>query len=163
MNRFPGNNIHETAIIYDGVKMGTGNTIGAFCIIGSPAEWKNHTDGSGNVVIGNNNTITGMVTIDSGVNNPTEIWDDCFIMKHAYIGHDSVIENNVTISSGSKIGGHAIIGANSNIGMNAVIHQKCLVPNGCMIGASGFVGKKQILKPHHKYAGVPVREIGINI
>jgi UDP-N-acetylglucosamine acyltransferase len=163
MNRYPGNNIHETAIIYDGVLMGTGNTIGAFCIIGSPAEWKNHTDGSGNVIIGNNNTITGMVTIDSGVNVPTEIWDNCFIMKHAHIGHDAIIQSDVTISCGAKIGGHAIIGEKSNIGLNAVIHQKCIVPDGVMIGASGFVGKKSILKPQHKYAGVPVREIGINL
>jgi hypothetical protein len=32
-----------------------------------------------------------------------------------------------------------------------------------MIGASAFVGKKSILKPFHKYAGVPVRELGENI
>jgi hypothetical protein len=31
-----------------------------------------------------------------------------------------------------------------------------------MIGASAFVGKKSILKPYHKYAGVPVKELGIN-
>jgi hypothetical protein len=31
-----------------------------------------------------------------------------------------------------------------------------------MIGASAFVGKKSVLQPFHKYAGVPVKEIGQN-
>jgi hypothetical protein len=31
-----------------------------------------------------------------------------------------------------------------------------------MIGASAFVGKKSILQPYYKYAGVPVKEIGSN-
>jgi UDP-N-acetylglucosamine acyltransferase len=156
------NNIHPTAIIYPNVIIGEGNTIGAYCIIGSPAEWKGK-EGSGNVIIGNNNTITGLVTIDSGVNNATQIGDNCYIMKHAHIGHDAIISDNVTLSCGAKIGGHTIIAKNCNIGLNAVIHQKVIVPEGCMIGASAFVGKKSILKPFYKYAGVPVRELGENI
>ena len=84
-------------------------------------------------------------------------------MKHVHIGHDAIIQDGVTISCGAKIGGHSIVAQNCNIGLNAVIHQKCFIPEGCMIGASAFVGKKSILKPFHKYAGVPVRELGENI
>ena len=156
------NNIHPTAIIYPNVKIGKGNTIGAYCIIGSPAEWKGK-EGEGNVIIGNNNVITGLVTIDSGVGNPTIIGDNCYIMKHCHIGHDAVICDNTTLSCGAKIGGHTIIAKDCNIGLNAVIHQKLIIPEGCMIGASSFVGKKSKLKPKHKYAGVPVRELGENI
>ena len=157
------NKIHPTAIIYDNVILGTGNVIGAYCIIGSPAEWKGKEDKTGNVFIGNNNIITGMVTIDSGVNRQTFIGDNCYIMKHAHIGHDAVIGDGVTISCGAKIGGHSIIGNDTNIGLNAVIHQKCIIPQGCMIGASAFVGKKSILAPYQKYVGVPVKHIGENI
>jgi hypothetical protein len=32
-----------------------------------------------------------------------------------------------------------------------------------MIGASAFVGKKSILQERYKYAGVPVKAIGVNI
>ena len=156
------NNIHPTAIIYPNVIIGDNNVIGAYCIIGSNAEWKGK-ESVGHVVIGNNNIITGLVTIDSGVDKPTIIQDNCYIMKHSHIGHDATIESDVIISCGAKIGGHAIIKHKSNIGLNAVIHQKCLVPEGCMIGACAFVGKKSILKPYHKYAGVPVKELGENI
>jgi len=32
-----------------------------------------------------------------------------------------------------------------------------------MIGASAFIGKKTILQPYRKYAGVPAQDIGENI
>ena len=86
----------------------------------------------------------------------------CYLLKHSHIGHDAIICDNVTISCGAKIGGHSIINKKCNIGLNAVIHQKVEIPEGCMIGASAFVGKKSILKPFHKYAGVPVKELGRN-
>jgi len=161
--RFPNNDIHPTAIIYEGVEIGEGNTIGPYCIIGAPAEWKGNDKQTGRVYIGNGNVITGLVTIDSGVNNRTIIGNNCYIMKHAHIGHDAIVHSHVTVSCGAKIGGHALIGNNVNIGLNAVIHQKCEIPEGCMIGASAFVGKKSILKCNHKYAGVPIKELGINI
>ncbi len=156
------NNIHPTAIIYDGVTIGTGNTIGAYCIIGAPPEWKGKHS-IGNVIIGNNNTLTGLVTIDSGAEITTTIGDNCYLMKHSYVAHDCTLKDNVTLSAGVKIGGYATIGENTNIGMNATIHQKVSIPEGCMIGASSFVGKTSKLKPKHKYAGVPVRELGENI
>lgn len=156
------NNIHSTAVIYDGVIIGSGNTIGAYCIIGAPPEWKGKHS-IGNVIIGDNNVITGLVTIDSGAERTTIIGNDCYLMKHSYIAHDCVLKDNITLSAGVKIGGYVTIEENTNIGMNATIHQKVIIPEGCMIGASSFVGKKSILKPKHKYAGVPVRELGENI
>jgi UDP-N-acetylglucosamine acyltransferase len=82
-------------------------------------------------------------------------------MKHAHIGHDCTILDNVTISCGAKIGGHSIIDNGANIGLNAVLHQFANVGENCMIGASAFV--KGDAKPNTKYAGVPAREIGSNI
>jgi UDP-N-acetylglucosamine acyltransferase len=103
-----------------------------------------------------------MVTIDGGAITPTEIGENCYLMKHSHIGHDAFLQSGVTISCGAKVGGHSIICENSNIGLNAVIHQKCIIPEGCMIGASAFVGKKSNLRAFHKYAGVPVKELGLN-
>jgi len=163
ISKYPNNQIHPTAIIYDGVVMGEGNVIGPYCVIGAPAEWKGKEGQTGHVYIGDNNVITGMVTIDSGVLNRTLIGDNCYIMKHAHVGHDAILHSNITLSCGVKIGGHSIIFNDVNIGLNAVIHQKCEIPKGCMIGACGFVGKKSILREGYKYAGVPVRELGLNI
>jgi len=156
------NFIHPTAIIGENVILGDNNYIGAFCIIGDPAEHKKYWgQEKGKVIIGNNNIVTGLVTIDAGTEVPTIIEDGCFIMKHAHIGHDCRIMNNVTISCGAKIGGHSIIGEGSNIGLNAVLHQFSIIKRGCMIGASAlFKGESE---PEMKYAGVPAKYLSPNI
>ena len=156
------NFIHSTAIIGDNVTLGDNNYIGPYCIIGDPAEHKKYWgQEKGKVIIGNNNIVTGLVTIDAGTEVPTIIEDNCFIMKHAHIGHDCRIMNNVTISCGGKIGGHSIIGEGSNIGLNAVLHQFSIIKKGCMIGASAFFKGESELEM--KYAGVPARKLGQNI
>ena len=155
------NFIHPTAIIGDNVILGDNNYIGAYCIIGDPAEHKKFWgEKKGTVIIGDNNIITGLVTIDAGTEEPTIIESNCFIMKHAHIGHDCWIGSNVTISCGAKIGGHSIIKPYSNIGLNAVLHQFTTIERGCMIGASAFI--KGETEEFTKYAGVPARKIGIN-
>jgi UDP-N-acetylglucosamine acyltransferase len=154
--------IDKTAIIGENVIIQDNVYIGPYCVIGMPAEWKGKEDIDKGVLIKKGTRITGLVTIDSGVEKVTTIGENCYLMKHSHVGHDATLENNVTLSCGAKIGGHSIIEKNTNIGLNAVIHQKITVPEGCMIGASAFVGKKSILKPFHKYAGVPVKELGTN-
>jgi UDP-N-acetylglucosamine acyltransferase len=155
------NFIHPTAIIGDNVILGDNNYIGPYCIIGDKAEHKKYWgQEKGKVYIGNNNIITGLVTIDAGTLELTFIGNDCFIMKHAHIGHDCLIQDYVTISCGAKIGGHSIIKANSNIGLNAVLHQFSVIQEGCMIGASAFF--KGESDSYTKYAGVPARKLGEN-
>ena len=154
--------IHHTAVIYDGVVIEENVYVGPLCIIGGPAEWKGKEDNVGKVIIKSGARLTGLVTVDSGTHQSTVIGKDTYLMKHSHVGHDAIIQDEVTISCGAKIGGHSIIQQNTNIGLNAVIHQKVVVPEGCMIGASAFVGKKSELKPFHKYAGVPVKELGWN-
>ena len=155
------NFIHPTAIIGDNVTLGDNNYIGAYCIIGDPAEHKKFWGKTkGKVVIGNNNIITGLVTIDAGTENNTYIGNDCFIMKHVYIAHDCIIDNNVSICSGAKIGGHCIINDKCNIGLNATLHQWSVVLEGCMIGASAFF--KGESEQYTKYAGVPAKKLGEN-
>jgi UDP-N-acetylglucosamine acyltransferase len=154
--------IHQTAVINSNVIIEDDVYIGPLCIIGFNPEWKGRELDNKGVIIKKGTKITGMITIDGGANQPTVIGENCYLMKHSHVGHDAELKNGVTLSCGAKIGGHSIIGENTNIGLNAVVHQKVEVPEGCMIGASAFVGKKSILKPNHKYAGVPVKELGEN-
>lgn len=157
------NYIHPTAIIYDNVVMGEHNYIGAYCIIGAPAEHKTNWGKTNNiVVIGNNNVFTGLVTIDGGMEDVTYIGDNNFYMKGAHQGHDAQVNDNVVISCGAKIGGHVIIDDNVNIGLNAVIHQRQYIPKGCMIGMGAVITKKLQLIPYSKYAGNPAKYIGSN-
>lgn len=160
--RFPFNNIDPTALIEEGVEIGTGNIIGPYCVIGFAPEWKGHEHKTGQVVIGNNNRITGLVTIDSGANNKTVIRNNCYIMKHAHIGHDAIINDNVTLSCGVKIGGHTIIEDRCNLGLNSVVHQKQRIQEGCMIGMGAVVTKKLVTVPYCKYVGNPAKFLSSN-
>ncbi len=155
--------IHPTAIIYQGVEIEANCAVGPYCIIGAPAEYKSREHMNAGVYISEGSRITGMVTIDSGTTDITFIGKNAYIMKHAHIGHDVYIGDDVTISCGAKIGGHCNVSDRVNIGLNAVLHQYVVIPEDCMIGASAFVGLKTSLTKGHKYAGVPARELGLNV
>lgn len=160
-----GNNvwIHPTCVIGENVTIEDDVYIGAYCVIGTPAEWKGKEDIDFGVNIGKGTRITGMVTIDSGAEHTTQIGENCYLMKHSHVGHDAVLCNNVTLSCGAKIGGHTIIGNNCNIGLNATIHQRQIISEGCMIGMGAVITKKLITLPWKKYAGNPAKLLGDNI
>ena len=158
------NNIHATAIIYEGVELGENIYIGPYCVIGAPAEHKGYWGNPiGKVKIGDGCVLTGHVTIDAGTEGVTTLGENVWMQKHSYLGHDAVVGSNVTISCGAKIGGHTIVGDKCNIGLNAVVHQKQNIAEGCMIGMGAVVTKKLITRMHTKYAGNPAKELGPNI
>lgn len=160
--RYPGNAISPLAWIHPDVKIGKGNTIGPFCMIGGAAEYRGN-EVQGQVIIGNNNRLTGLVTVDSGTGvGFTTIDNDCYIMKHAHVGHDACVFSRVTLSCGAKIGGHTYINPDANIGLNAVVHQKQVIAGGVMIGMGAVVTKKLVTEPYKTYAGNPAKLIGDN-
>jgi len=158
------NNIHKTAIIYPGVKIGKNVTIGAYCIIGAPAEDKKNwnTESEHSVVIGNNVIVTGHVTIDAGTVRNTIISDGSFIMKGCHIGHDVLIGHECVMSPHTLIGGHSFIDSFTNMGMGSVVHQRVVVPSGCMIGMNTTITKKSVLEPNGVYVGSPAKFIRWN-
>ncbi|MBL4810406.1 MAG: hypothetical protein JKY43_10175 [Phycisphaerales bacterium] len=151
--------IHETAIIFDNVKIGKNVHIGPYCIIGAPAESKKYwgKDSEYGVIIDDNVIINGHNTIDAGTVRNTQIKNDAFIMKGVHIGHDVIVREGVTISPHAIIGGHVEIGCNTNIGMGVIIHQRVDVPAGCMIGMGGVVTKQSNLEANKVYFGNPIK------
>lgn len=157
------NNIHPTAVIGPNVVIGNNTYVGPYCIIGAPAEHKEYWGKpAGKVIIGDCCVITGHVTIDAGTERDTIIGNNCFIMKHAHVGHDAHIADDVTIACGAKIGGYAVIGNGSNIGLNAVVHQRKVIGQGVMIGMGSVVNMKLQVQDFQTYAGNPARHIGPN-
>lgn len=154
--------IHPTALIGENVTIEEDVYIGALCVIGFPAEWKGWEHENKGVVIRKGARLTGLVTVDAGVERQTVIGEHAYLMKHSHVGHDAELKSGIVLSCGAKIGGHSVIGEYTNIGLNAVVHQRVIVPEGCMIGACAFIGKKTKLLPFRKYAGVPAKDIGSN-
>jgi UDP-N-acetylglucosamine acyltransferase len=175
------NFIHPTAIIGENVILGKGNTIKAHCIItGNTVIGDNNTFKSFSVIgsepehkayfgkpnkgvgIGNNNVIREYVTINAGCERTTIIESNCILLRGSHIGHDSIVNDNVTISCNVLVGGHSIISKNVNLGLGAILHQFSKIAPYSMIGMGAIVTKKSNIQCFGTYVGNPAKYIKEN-
>ena len=180
------NTIHATAIIGDGVELGEGNVIGPYAVLlgplrlgdgnwigaaaslGSPpevrgaehgAQWLEPGSGPG-LVIGHRNTIREHVVVHQGWQAATTVGDDCFVMNKAYLAHDTVVGDRVTLASTVTVGGHVHVGDGANLGLGAVVHQRRVVAPGAMVGMGSVVTRD--VPPFALAYGNPARVRGAN-
>jgi len=157
-----GNYIGPNCYIGPNVIIGNNNRIEGFSSIGTPPEYRGMTDDFGSVRIGDNNVIREFTTINSSVKKCTEIKNRCLLMKGSHVGHDAVIEDDVTLSCNSLVGGFSHLMKGCNIGLGVAIHQRVVIGAYCMIGMNSCVTRKSEIIPGRKYVGNPARDIGPN-
>jgi UDP-N-acetylglucosamine acyltransferase len=123
------------------VEIGERNRIFPHCVFGTDSEHK--TAGSSGVIrIGDDNTIRELTVIQRGTGDrDTEIKDFCYIMDHAHIAHDVLLDNEVTISPNVVLGGHTVVLHNATIGIGVVTHQFSTIGAYAMIGMGSVVTK----------------------
>jgi acyl-[acyl carrier protein]--UDP-N-acetylglucosamine O-acyltransferase len=139
-----GNHIHRTAIIFPNVKLGKGNWIGAYTVIGSNGEirGKDQLQFKGNVTIGDNNVISEHVTIQRPFDfKTTYIGNNNIIMAHTHVGHDVKILDNCEICTGVIIGGHSIIESGCKIKLGCTIRNRLRIGSNSLIGLGSSVVK----------------------
>ncbi len=140
-----GNYIHKTAIIHPNVEMGTGNWVGAYSVIGSNGEirGKDQKAFKGKVIIGNNNIISELVTIQRpfDAKSVTHIGSDNIIMAHAHVGHDAFIGNGCEVCTGVIIGGYAIIKDGVKLKLGVTVRNRVVVGLGALVGLGSVVTK----------------------
>ena len=149
--------IHPTAVIGPNVEIEDDVYIGPLCVIGFPAEWNGREGEDKGVLICRGARLTGLVTVDSGVERQTVIGERCYLMKHSHVGHDANLVEDVIVSCGAKIGGHAEIMSSVNIGLNAVIHQRQRIEACSMIGMGAVITKGLKTVEFGVYVGNPAR------
>jgi len=129
--------IHELAYIEDGAEIGSGTTIGPFCIvrknakIGKNCKFTAYCEIRENVIIGNNTSFGSRCTISANAkigNNVTIkygfVLTDTPDLKEGdkksvgTIGDGSLIGANVCLMPGFSIGKNSIIGACSQVRTN---------------------------------------------
>jgi UDP-N-acetylglucosamine acyltransferase len=91
--------------------------------------------------IGNRNVIREFVSIHSGTaeGSVTSVGNDCTLLGHSHVGHNSAVGNNVVLSHAATLAGHVIIGDHANIGGLSAIHQFCHVGKAAMVAGMGRV------------------------
>ena len=137
------NEIHHTAIIHDNVKLGKNNKIGAYCVIGSNGEIRNVERFQGDVIIGDGNIISELVTIQRPAekNQSTVIGNNNIIMAHSHIGHDVKINDNNEICTGCILGGYSSIGSNNKLKLGVTVRNRKIIEDNILIGMGSVVVK----------------------
>jgi UDP-N-acetylglucosamine acyltransferase len=140
-----GNEVHRTAIINDNVKMGKGNRIGAYTVIGSNGEIRgvDPKDFQGTIEIGDNNTISEHVTIQTPYEKgaKTKIGSNNIIMAHAHIGHDAEIGDNCEICTTTIIAGYVTVKDHAKIKLGVVTRNRITIGEYSLIGMGSVVTK----------------------
>lgn len=137
-----GNKVHVTAIIHPCVKMGKGNIIGAYTVIGSNGEIRGYKPDqfNGTVEIGDNNVISEHVTIQRPAvwGQKTVIGNDNIITAHSHIGHDAKVGNKCEIC-------YSILGGYSEVADGARIKMSCTIRNRKKVGENAVVGMGSVV------------------
>jgi UDP-N-acetylglucosamine acyltransferase len=179
--------VHPTVVVSDGVELGDGvvigphavilgpcrigadTRIGAGCVVGTPPEiadvrqndaWNGDLDHHG-VEIGPGSVLRELVTVQQGSTGPTRIGAGCWLLSRAYVAHDCLLGDGVTLSAGTSLGGYAVVGDHATLGMNVAVHQRRRIGPGAMVGMSAVVTRD--VPPWAKSYGAPARTKGANV
>lgn len=85
------------------------------------------------------------------------IGDRCILWSGNHIGHRTIIENDVFLSSHVVVSGYCSIGHHSFLGVNATLNDHITIAPDCVIGAGAHVNRNT--KSGGIYVGTPARAI----
>lgn len=105
--------------------------------------------------------LEAFVTVDSGMQQPTRIGAGCFLLAKSHVGHDAVLEDDVTLATGAIVGGHAIVKQGARIGLNATVLPYRRVGRNAVVGAGAVVTED--VPDGATVAGVPARPVKTNV
>ena len=181
-----GTSIAPSAFVGTGVELGVGVVVGPFAVLLGPARigdrvhvgpgahvggapeiasqrqnaaWAGDLDHH-EVVIGPDTVLRDHVVVHHGSVRPTTIGQRCWIFSHAYLAHDVVIGDDVTLSAGVALGGHVTVRRDANLGLNVSVHQRRRIGAFAMIGMGTPVTRD--VPPFVTAYGVPPRVHGVN-
>lgn len=173
--------VHPTAIIGKNVVLEDGVKVGPFCVvignvkigqgtrlhsnvtIGYPAQVLGAKESSGKIEIGKNCELREFVTIHASryLDGQTKIGDNCYIMNYSHVGHDCILENNVTLINNVNLGGHTYVERNVIIMANSATHQFCRI--GKFTAIAPYGGTRQDLPPFSLFNEQPAKFAGLNV
>ena len=181
----PSNRVHPTAVIGEGVELGTGNVVmpyavilgpvtigddnwfGPHSLIGAPPQFRlgphppwDEPQGQFPIVIGNGNRIREFVSVAMGRVRSTTVGDRCIFMGRSNAPHDCVFDDDVTLAGGSQFSGNVTVGRGVNLGLEASVRQNLVLGALAMIGMDSTVLTD--IPPFALVYGTPARVRGAN-
>lgn len=101
--------------------------------------------------------VGGIVTPGCVVTTNVKIGDYVILNLNSTVGHDSILENYVTVNPGCSISGNAVIGEGASLGTGSVIKEKTVVHANVTVGAQSAV-VSDLTEPL-VYVGIPAKPL----
>jgi UDP-N-acetylglucosamine acyltransferase len=151
-------------VVIDGVtRIGRGNTLHPFSVIGGPPQDKKYAGEPTRLEIGDRNVIREYCTFNCGTVQDagvTRIGNDNWIMAYVHLAHDCQVGNNTIFANNAQIAGHVHVGDFAILGGFTAVHQFV------SIGAHAITGLGSVLHqdvpPYVTAAGNTAEPHGIN-
>ena len=151
-------------VVQQDTTIGANTVVHPFALVGGDPQHLGYKGEQVLLQIGENNIIREHSTLNRGTPQGTGVTilgNNCLLMTGAHIGHDCVVEDNVTMANNATLGGHAHIGARTFLGGLCAVHQNARVGQGAIIGGLAAVTRDVI--PYGSAWGNHARLRGLNI
>jgi len=158
-----GTRIGPHAVITGRTTIGENNHIFQFTSVGEQPQDMKYAGEDTELIIGDNNTIRELCTINRGSmqgGGITRIGSNNWIMACVHIAHDCILGNNIIMANNASVAGHVTVGDHAILGGYALIHQFCEVGEHSFTSFASFVN--QSIPPYVTVAGEKASVKGIN-
>ncbi|NNE67426.1 MAG: acyl-ACP--UDP-N-acetylglucosamine O-acyltransferase [Pyrinomonadaceae bacterium] len=157
-----GTSIGAHSVVHSNTKIGKHNRIHSHVILGDDPQHLSFKDETSYLEIGDENTIREMFTAHRSMyeGGKTVIGSSCYLMSNSHVGHDSIVEDEVIVTSNVALGGHVEVGRKAVIGGAAGVHQFVRIGSLAMVGAHTYL--RQDVLPFSMISGEPARHYRLN-
>ncbi|HUO08853.1 MAG TPA: acyl-ACP--UDP-N-acetylglucosamine O-acyltransferase [Phycisphaerae bacterium] len=127
--------IHSGAKLLGRLTLGARNVVHSTAVLGDWPQDRKYKGEPSEVLIGDDNVFREGVTVHrgTGLNSRTVIGNRCYFMVNSHVGHNCVVQDDVTLVNGALLGGHVHVAERAIIGGNTAVHQFCRVGRLAML------------------------------
>ena len=137
-----GSIIHAHAIIHSCVELGDGVVVHPFAVLGGdPQDLGFDPSRDTFVHVGPRTVVREHVTINRATvaGARTEVGGECFLMAAAHVAHDCRLADRVILANAVLLGGHVRVGERAFLGGAAVVHQHGRIGAGAMVAGGARI------------------------
>jgi UDP-N-acetylglucosamine acyltransferase len=84
------------------------------------------------------------------------------MLRGSHLSHDSILEDDVTVSCNVLIGGETYVMKGANLALGSIIHQKQTVGSYAMLGMGAIATASMEIMPGKIYVGNPAHFLKVN-
>jgi len=141
--------IHAFASVKQYTRMGRGNVIHSYALVGGTPQDLKFSGEVSALEIGDNNQIREFATLHRGTEGGggiTRIGSNNLIMAYCHVAHDCVLGGSIVMSNGATLAGHVQVFDHVIIGGLSAVHQFSRIGAHAFVG--GMTGISQDLPPY---------------